>query len=50
LWQLHPTGGQSAAVLEIKAPMSGYVFRQTEHAFVAKGQRIGNIGSPIDAA
>ncbi|MGO4407550.1 succinylglutamate desuccinylase/aspartoacylase family protein [Bosea sp. RAF48] len=47
--RLHPTGGRSAAALEIKAPMPGYILRQTEHAFVAKGQLIGNVGSPIDA-
>jgi predicted deacylase len=46
---LHPTDGPSAAALEIKAPMPGYVLRQSEHAFVAKGQLIGNIGSPIQA-
>jgi len=45
--RLHPTGGNSAAALEINAPASGYVLRQTEHAFVAKGQLVGNIGSPI---
>jgi len=46
--RLHPTGGRSAAALEVKAPMPGYVLRQTEHAFVSKGQLVGNIGSLIE--
>ncbi len=45
--RLHPIGGVSANALEIKAPVSGFVLRQTEHAFVAKGQLVGNIGSLI---
>lgn len=46
--RLHPTSGQSGAALQVKAPRSGYVLRQTEHAFVAKGQLVGNLGSLID--
>jgi predicted deacylase len=42
---LHPTIGEAAAPLEISAPMPGHVLRQTEHAFVSKGQLIGNIGT-----
>lgn len=45
---LHPTEGQLAAPLEITAPMAGYVLRQTEHAFVSKGQLVGNIGTPLE--
>lgn len=47
--RLHPTGGPSASALEIKAPMAGYVLRQSEHAFVSKGQLVGNIGTPFNA-
>ena len=43
--RLHRTAGQSAAAVEIAAPASGYILRQTEHAFAAKGQLVGNIGS-----
>lgn len=46
---LHPTGGESSTPLEITAPMQGYVLRQTEHAFVSKGQLVGNIGTPFNA-
>lgn len=46
--RLHPTGGRSAVALEITAPMPGYVLRQAEHAYVSKGQLVGNIGSPIE--
>jgi N-alpha-acetyl-L-2,4-diaminobutyrate deacetylase len=46
--RLHPIGGQSAAALEIRAPVPGHILRQTEHAFVAKAQLIGNIGNPIE--
>ncbi len=45
--RLYPTGNQPIAAQEINAPMPGYVLRQTEHAFVSKGQLIGNIGTPI---
>lgn len=45
--RLHPTAGRSAAAVEVMAPMPGYVLRQTEHAFVAKGQLVGNIGTPL---
>jgi len=44
--RLHPTTGSVATAEDILAPMSGHVLRQTEHAFVAKGQLIGNIGTP----
>lgn len=44
--RLHPTTGRSAAALEVTAPMPGYILRQTEHAFVSKGQLVGNIGTP----
>jgi N-alpha-acetyl-L-2,4-diaminobutyrate deacetylase len=47
--RLHPTSGRSAAALEIKAPMPGYILRQTEHAYVSKGQLVGNIGTPRNA-
>jgi N-alpha-acetyl-L-2,4-diaminobutyrate deacetylase len=30
--------------------MPGYILRQTEHAYVAKGQLVGNIGTPFAAA
>lgn len=46
--RLHPIGGQSVAALEIRAPVSGHILRQTEHAFVAKAQLIGNIGNPVE--
>lgn len=44
---LHPTAGASPAVREIKSPMPGFILRQTEHAFVAPGQLVGNVGTPI---
>lgn len=44
--RLHPTSG-SATPVEITAPMPGHVLRQTEHAYVAKGQLVGNIGTPV---
>jgi predicted deacylase len=47
--RLHPTNGQSSVAMEIKAPMPGYILRQTEHAFAAKGQLVGNIGTPLKA-
>jgi predicted deacylase len=45
--RLHPAVAGMAAAEDILAPMPGYVLRQTEHAFVAKGQLIGNIGTPL---
>ncbi|HEY5796297.1 MAG TPA: succinylglutamate desuccinylase/aspartoacylase family protein [Bosea sp. (in: a-proteobacteria)] len=45
--RLHPTASSYAAAQDILAPMPGYVLRQTEHAFVYKGQLIGNIGTPL---
>jgi N-alpha-acetyl-L-2,4-diaminobutyrate deacetylase len=45
--RFHPAGGDTAAAEEILAPVAGIVLRQTEHAFVGKGQLIGNIGTPI---
>lgn len=44
---LHPVAGRSSTPREIRSPTSGYVLRQTEHAFVAPGQLIGNIGSAV---
>lgn len=44
---LHPVTGASAEPLDIAAPMPGYVLRQAEGAFVASGQLIGNIGTPL---
>jgi N-alpha-acetyl-L-2,4-diaminobutyrate deacetylase len=44
---LHPTSGANSAPKEILSPASGHVLRQTEHAFVAKGQLIGNVGTPM---
>lgn len=44
---LHPIDGKSAAPVEVTAPMPGYILRQTDHAFVPKGQSIGNIGTPL---
>lgn len=32
------------------APVPGYILRQTEHAYVAKGQLIGNIGTLLARA
>jgi predicted deacylase len=43
---LHPVAGRSTP-REIRSPMPGYVLRQTEHAFVAAGQLIGNVGTPV---
>lgn len=48
--RLHPTSGRSAAALEVVAPMPGYILRQTEHAYVAKGQLVGNIGTLLARA
>lgn len=45
--RLHPTMGSKATAEDVLAPLPGYVLRQTEHAFVHKGQLIGNIGTPI---
>lgn len=45
--RLHPAAGNTAAPIEITAPMPGYILRQTEHAYVSKGQLIGNIGTPL---
>lgn len=45
--RLHPTAGPLATAEDILAPMAGHVLRQTEHAFVGKGQLIGNIGTPL---
>ncbi len=44
---LHPIDGKTAEPVEVTAPMPGYILRQTEHAFVSKGQSIGNIGTPL---
>lgn len=45
--RLHPTAGQTATAVAVTAPMPGYVLRQTEHAFVTRGQLVGNIGTPL---
>jgi N-alpha-acetyl-L-2,4-diaminobutyrate deacetylase len=45
--RLHPVAGQSSLSREIRSPVPGYVLRQTEHAFVAPGQLVGNIGTPV---
>lgn len=45
--RLHPLGGSSSEPQQVSAPMEGYVLRQTEHAFAAKGQLLGNVGTPL---
>lgn len=45
--RLHPTMGSQVTAEDVLAPVPGYVLRQTEHAFVHKGQLIGNIGTPL---
>lgn len=44
---VHPTAGADPAPRVIRAPTPGYVLRQTEHAYVARGQLIGNLGAPV---
>lgn len=46
---LHPLEGDPAP-LPIPAPAAGLVMRQTQHAFLANGRQIGNIGLPRAAA
>lgn len=45
--RIHPTLGSEAMAEDVLAPLAGFVLRQTEHAFVNKGQLIGNIGTPL---
>ena len=45
--RLHPLGGSSSEPQQVSAPMKGYVLRQTERAFAAKGQLLGNVGTPL---
>jgi predicted deacylase len=42
---MHPVAGADPTPRVIRAPTPGYVLRQTEHAYVARGQLIGNVGA-----
>lgn len=45
--RLHPIAGRTAVPREIMSPRTGYILRQTQHAFIDKGQLIGNIGTKL---
>ena len=42
---LHPASGAESEPIEIVAPRTGYILRQRAHAFVRRGELIGNTGT-----